>query len=398
MNAPESRAVVAQAQPTDQAIDLFTARGFDLACRIAKAFSTSDAVPSQFRAVVEKKVNGRFQVVENPAAIGNCIVAIETARAVGMSITSVMQQANVIEGKLSWSAQFVIGAINASGRFTPLQFDMVPRGRVRAKYKVKGAWNDDKRGFDFTEKEIEIDDIQCTAWAYARDRGAVTTRKVFGAPVSMKMAVEEGWYGKAGSKWQGEMAHLMLTYRAGAFFGRIHAPDIVMGMGSTAEELRDTIDITPESSTAVADVAPATAPPQRTVEIVERSDPESHDHRDEPQDAPAPPVKAEEPPKTAEPPAAKAPENDPPWSDELQPSASAPMHGSGFASAGAPQSDAATADAASPGEKQNLKQRVAAKGVDMRMLLDTIGATDVPDATLNGLTKEQFKAAKARLA
>lgn len=383
MNAPESRAVVAQPQPTDQAIDLFTARGFDLACRIAKAFSTSDAVPSQFRAVVEKKVNGRFQVVENPAAIGNCIVAIETARAVGMSITSVMQQANVIEGKLSWSAQFVIGAINASGRFTPLQFDMVPRGRVRAKYKVKGAWNDDKRGFDFTEKEIEIDDIQCTAWAYARDRGAVTTRKVFGAPVSMKMAVEEGWYGKAGSKWQGEMAHLMLTYRAGAFFGRIHAPDIVMGMGSTAEELRDTIDITPEASTVVADVSPATAPPQRAaVEIVERGEPESHEHHDEHQDAATPPVKAEAPPKTVEPPAAKAPENDPPWEDEPAPAAE-------------PQP---SADAASPGEKQNLKQRVAAKGVDMRMLLDTVGASDVPDATLNGLTKEQFKAAKARLA
>lgn len=384
MNAPESRAVVAQAQPTDQAIDLFTARGFDLACRIAKAFSTSDAVPSQFRAVVEKKVNGRFQVVENPAAIGNCIVAIETARAVGMSITSVMQQANVIEGKLSWSAQFVIGAINASGRFTPLQFDMVPRGRVRAKYKVKGAWNDDKRGFDFTEKEIEIDDIQCTAWAYARDRGAVTTRKVFGAPVSMKMAVEEGWYGKAGSKWQGEMAHLMLTYRAGAFFGRIHAPDIVMGMGSTAEELRDTIDITPEASTVVADVSPATAPPQRAaVEIVERGEPE---HHEEVQEGPAePPVKSAEPPKAAEQPAAKAPENDPPWEDEPPPAAPA---------ASATQEP----DAASPGEKQNLKQRVAAKGVDMRMLLDTIGATDVPDATLNGLTKEQFKAAKARLA
>lgn len=382
MNAPESRAVVAQPQPTDQAIDLFTARGFDLACRIAKAFSTSDAVPSQFRAVIEKRGRGGSTLVENPAAIGNCIVAIETARAVGMSITSVMQQANVIEGKLSWSAQFQIGAINASGRFTPLQFDMVPRGRVKAKYKEKQGWNDAKRGFDFIEREVEIDDIQCTAWAYARERGVVTTRKVMGAPVSMKMAVEEGWYGKSGSKWQGEMSVLMLTYRAGAFFGRIHAPDIIMGMGQTAEELRDTIDITPESVTLVAEVAPATAPPQRTVEIVERDAPESHEHHDEHQDAATPPVKAEAPPKTAEQPAAKAPDNDPPWDDEPAPAAE-------------PQP---SADAASPGEKQNLKQRVAAKGVDMRMLLDTVGATDVPDATLNGLTKEQFKAAKARLA
>ena len=114
MNAPESRALVAQQSP-DQAIDLFTARGFDLACRIAKAFSNSDAVPAQFRAVVEKKGRNGSTYQENPAAIGNCIVAIETARSVGMSITSVMQQANVIEGKLTWSAQFQIAAINASG-------------------------------------------------------------------------------------------------------------------------------------------------------------------------------------------------------------------------------------------------------------------------------------------
>lgn len=99
----------------------------------------------------------------------------------------------------------------------------------------------------------------------------------------------------------------------------------------------------------------------------------------------AEPPKTSEPPKAAEQPAAKAPENDPPWEDDPPPAAPA---------ASATQEP----DAASPGEKQNLKQRVAAKGVDMRMLLDTIGATDVPDATLNGLTKEQFKAAKARLA
>jgi hypothetical protein len=59
------------------------------------------------------------------------------------------------------------------------------------------------------------------------------------APVSMKMAVEEGWYGKSGSKWQTELKQLMLQYRAGSFFGNIHAPDVVMGMGRTTEEVID---------------------------------------------------------------------------------------------------------------------------------------------------------------
>jgi len=63
------------------------------------------------------------------------------------------------------------------------------------------------------------------------------------APVSMKMAVEEGWYAKPGSKWQTEMKFLMLQYRAGAYFGNIHAPDIVMGMGRTTEEHLDVIDV-----------------------------------------------------------------------------------------------------------------------------------------------------------
>lgn len=235
----------------DQAVDMFTARGFELAIRIGKAFATSNAVPAQFRNFTEKKVQGGFQQIENPAALGNCIVAIETARAVGMSITAVMQQANIIEGKLSWSAQFVIGAINASGRFTPLRFDMKPKGRMKATYKEKQGWNNEKRGFDFVDKSVEIDNVECIAWALPRNfacpPGIYTLQQardaklpvIESAPVSMKMAVEEGWYAKSGSKWQTEMRTLMLQYRAGAFFGRIHAPDIVMGMGRTSEEMVD---------------------------------------------------------------------------------------------------------------------------------------------------------------
>jgi len=72
------------------------------------------------------------------------------------------------------------------------------------------------------------------------------------APVTMKMAVEEGWYGKAGSKWQTELRALMFQYRAGSFFGNIHAPDIVMGMGRTSEEERDIIDIHDDGSYTVS--------------------------------------------------------------------------------------------------------------------------------------------------
>jgi hypothetical protein len=59
------------------------------------------------------------------------------------------------------------------------------------------------------------------------------------------MAKAEGWSTKAGSKWI-TMPELMLRYRAAAFFARLYAPDITLGM-MTAEEARDITerDVTP---------------------------------------------------------------------------------------------------------------------------------------------------------
>ena len=247
-------------QQSDQAVDMFTERGFALANRVARAYSTSTAVPAQFRGFVEKKVGQETHMVENQAAMGNCLVAIEVARAVGMSITAVMQNADVIEGKLRWSGKFVIAAINASGRFTPLRFQAVNRGPIKATYKEKTGWDSQARRPVFTERVVEVDDMECIAWALPKGypEPKITPQQmqqfpgrmldlykalglpvIESAPVSMRMAVEEGWYGKAGSKWQTEMRVLMFQYRAGTFFGNIHAPDIVMGMGRTAEEERD---------------------------------------------------------------------------------------------------------------------------------------------------------------
>jgi len=50
----------------------------------------------------------------------------------------------------------------------------------------------------------------------------------------MQMAKDEGWLGKQGSKWK-TMPELMLMYRAAAFFGRLYAPDVTMGMQTTQE-------------------------------------------------------------------------------------------------------------------------------------------------------------------
>lgn len=252
----------------DQKIDMFSLKGFELACRIGKAFAASDAVPMIFRSHHQKKQgNGDIVWIENTAAIGNCVVAIETAQAVGMSITAVMQNANVIEGRLTWSGKFIIAAINASRRFTPLRFQLTNKGMVTAKYREKQGWNKDKKGFDFLDKTVEIENLECIAWALPygmqfpagvntlAQANAAGLPVIEGAPVSMSLAVEEGWYAKPGSKWQTGMKYLMLQYRAGSFFGNIHAPDVVMGMGRTTEEAQDMVldfEPQPDGSHAVS--------------------------------------------------------------------------------------------------------------------------------------------------
>lgn len=65
----------------------------------------------------------------------------------------------------------------------------------------------------------------------------------------MEMAKAEGWLDKAGSKWK-TMPELMMRYRAAAFFGRLYAPEITMGMHTT-EEVIDIQHEEPASAAAI---------------------------------------------------------------------------------------------------------------------------------------------------
>lgn len=73
----------------------------------------------------------------------------------------------------------------------------------------------------------------CVATATVRDSG----EKIEGPKITMEMAKAEGWLTKTGSKWL-TMPELMLRYRAAAFFARLYAPDITLGM-QTSEESAD---------------------------------------------------------------------------------------------------------------------------------------------------------------
>lgn len=177
----------------------FSVQGFEHAQRVAKMLAQSKLIPENYQGKIE-----------------NCLIAMEMANRIGASPMAVMQNLHIIQGRPSWSSPFIIASLNSCGRFHPLRFRQV------------GAHDKDSYGYEaFTQTK--------------------TGDEVVGPAVTWAMVKAEGWFDKKDkfgnyiSKWR-TMPELMFRYRAAAFFGRLYAPDILMGM-QTAEEV---VDITPE--------------------------------------------------------------------------------------------------------------------------------------------------------
>lgn len=164
---------------------------FENGQRIAKVLVQSNLVPAAYQ-----------------NNIPNAMIALELANRIGISPFMVMQNLDIIKGKPTWSGAFVIAALNSCGRFTPLRFE-----------------------FFGTEK---TNDWGCVAVAFDKEGNELRSPKV-----TWKMAQEEGWINKPGSKWK-TMPELMFHYRTASFFGRIYAPDILKGM-HTPEEVIDSV-------------------------------------------------------------------------------------------------------------------------------------------------------------
>lgn len=167
------------------------ARSFEHAQRVAKMLSSSNLIPKEYQ--------GNIQ---------NTMIALEMANRIGASPLMVMQNLYVIQGRPSWSSTFIIAALNACKRFSPIRFEISGEG----------------------------EDLTCYAWA----NDLAAKERLNGPKITMKMAGAEGWLNKPGSKWK-TMPELMIRYRAAAFFGRLYAPDIMMGM-HTAEEVEDIVE------------------------------------------------------------------------------------------------------------------------------------------------------------
>lgn len=135
---------------------------------------------------------------------GNCLIAIDIANRMGLSPIMVMQNSQVVQGNFTWKGSACKGLIDNCGRFS------------KTKYVFVG--------------EKGTDDWGCYLEAYDNQ----TNETIKGAIVTIKMAKDEGWFGKNGSKWK-TMSELMLQYRSATFFARAYCPQALMGFYTTDE-------------------------------------------------------------------------------------------------------------------------------------------------------------------
>ena len=185
-------APVAQRQETGMMLNnIFgSVSQFEAAQRVAKLLAASDYVPENYR-----------------GNVANCTIAIDVANRMGISPLMVMQTLYIVRGKPSWSGQACKALIDGSGKFE------------NTEYVYVGTEGSDSWG------------------CYLQGIDKKTGKTVKGTTVTIRMAQQEGWYNKSGSKWQ-TMPELMLAYRAAAFFLRVHCPSMMMGF-QTAEEVID---------------------------------------------------------------------------------------------------------------------------------------------------------------
>lgn len=164
---------------------------FQQAYKVATYLSKTEMIPSRYQSKPE-----------------NCLIALDIANRTGYSPMAVMQNLYVVNGNPAWSGQMAIALVNGSRRFVnDLEFVFVG--------------------------EQGTDDFGCFARAFRKSDGVELVSDV----VTLRMAKDEGWYEKKGSKWK-TMPTQMMMYRAGAFFARVHCPDLLIGL-QTIDEVRD---------------------------------------------------------------------------------------------------------------------------------------------------------------
>nr|DAT40406.1 MAG TPA: RecT protein [Caudoviricetes sp.] len=242
--------VVTTTNPMNAGFNFFDPVQFETMQRVCKMFASSDLVPDNYKPIFKQvPANANPEQIaaiqlENQAAqnkaVANCMIAIEISMRIGASPLMVMQNMVPIYGKPSWSSKFLIATVNSCGRFEPLQYRFTNKGMLGMVDYTDYVWDSRSNRKQAVQKQFDgkaIQDIECVAYTTKKASKEVLES----SPVSVRLAIQEGWFTKNGSKWQ-TMTKQMLMYRAASWWTSVYAPDLSMGM-RTIEEQQDIVDV-----------------------------------------------------------------------------------------------------------------------------------------------------------
>lgn len=267
-------------QPQAPAFNFFDPIQFETMQRVCKLFSSSELVPDMYKTDLTPNRDGKPTNPESKA-MANCMIAIEMAQRIGASPLMIMQNMAIIYGRPSWSSKFLVATVNTCGRFEPLKYRIASIGMCGKVPYTDYVWDGKKKAPVTKEYDgTKIENLQCIAYTNAKGSDEVLES----APIDIRLAIQEGWYTKSGSKWQ-TMTRQMLMYRAASFWTNAYAPELSMGM-KTTEEIQDIIDI------------PYEEVKETTAEKVDREKAENANKTTLTMDKPKEEPKAEEQPKT----------------------------------------------------------------------------------------------------
>lgn len=182
--------ILPDVQSHDLILSYLDSAAMNKAAKTAQALSRSDLLPELYR--------GKWE---------NVMMAMDIASRMNMGIMMVAQNLYIVKGKPAWSGSFCAAAINGCGKFTPLEYVFVGEPGT------------------------------LTEGCFARATRIANGAQCVSETITLKMAKDEGWLDKGGSKWK-TMPRQMMMYRAASFFARAHCPEVLLGI-QTVEEVQD---------------------------------------------------------------------------------------------------------------------------------------------------------------
>lgn len=232
--------------PVGQALKRFEANQ-----RMGKTYANSTIVPNTYNVqgvygeLLKKErksgnpvdANALWAQAQN-TALANCAIAVDMAVRINADPMMVMQNLYIVNGRPAWSSSFLISTVNTCGQFERLKFRIFEDGMIGKIEVNETVWvgrekQTVKKSFDGSK----IKNLCCVAYTTTRGGKDILESSV----ISCRLAVQEGWWTKDGSKWP-NMTEQMLRYRAAAFWVRTYAPELSMGF-HTAEEEKDVINV-----------------------------------------------------------------------------------------------------------------------------------------------------------